>query len=972
LSRLARAKVTSHPVGDGNRGQVSGLVEDPPGQFWVATYENGGLSRGSLDRLARVTGVKELSESPFLVAGIRMRDGAVYFAGPKRLLLKEAGSERISGTVLASDPRSLCEGVDGSLWIGTGEGELRRLVDGVPQPVTNGIFPAAIIGLVRGLGASFWLATQGAGLFRWEAGRVQRWTTTEGLPTDNLRALHLDGDGTLWIGTVGGGLAWLEDGRMHSVNSRQGLGDDTATSQILDDGQGNLWLGCNRGIFRVPKRELRDVAAGKAADVHPLVLDESDGLVSPECTGGYSPAGLRGQSGTLYFSTVRGVVAVNPAQFAPAGSPPTVLIEAVVLDGKPLPLRGGKLSLPPGSRELEIRYTAFNFVKPEYIRFRHRLGGRNAEWVEAGKERSTQYFRLEPGEYLFQLTAANEDVRWNETGASLAILVQPFYWQTVWFRLVSMLLIMASGGVAVWGGLRARLRRAMERERLAIKLRESQEWLNLAADSAGVGLWGWDFRTSQIWATEQARMLYGFSADELIPFEKFLSKVHPDDLGQVAQASQVGLREGKEFRYDCRIVRPEGGIRWLRVRAKAFLTPSGEPERMTGVTLDITERKRIEQVLEESEARFRTVANTAPVLVWMAGTDKRCTFFNKSWLDFTGRAPEQELGDGWTEGVHPDDLAGCLKTYTEAFDARRPFTMEYRLRRHDGEYRWLSDHGVPQYDSERIFLGYIGSCLDLTERKQAEAELLRERAELAHVARVSTMGELAASVAHELNQPLGAILANAEAAELFLRQNPPALDDLRAILADIRKDDERAGEVIRRMRTLLSKHELERLPIEINSLVEDVLQLVSGDAALRGVSLTADLVPVLPKVAGDRVHLQQVLLNLILNGMDAMAGEPRERRRISIRTRLSADGQVELAVIDAGLGIPTDKLSRLFEPFYTTKPNGMGMGLSIARTIIEAHRGRIWAENNTSSGATFRISLPASSEGQGADDGAME
>jgi two-component system sensor kinase FixL len=236
--------------------------------------------------------------------------------------------------------------------------------------------------------------------------------------------------------------------------------------------------------------------------------------------------------------------------------------------------------------------------------------------------------------------------------------------------------------------------------------------------------------------------------------------------------------------------------------------------------------------------------------------------------------------------------------------------------------------------------------------------------ELAHTARVSTMGELAASVAHELNQPLGAILANAEAAELFLQQDPPALDELRAILADIRKDDERAGEVIRRMRALLRKRELERQPLDINSLVEDVLQMVSGDAALRGVSLAADLGPVLPQVSGDRVHLQQVLLNLILNGMDAMAGQPRERRRISVRTRLGADGRVELAVIDSGPGIEPDRLPRLFEPFYTTKPNGMGMGLSIARTIVQAHHGRIWAENNASGGAVFRIALPVSGEGQ--------
>jgi len=370
-------------------------------------------------------------------------------------------------------------------------------------------------------------------------------------------------------------------------------------------------------------------------------------------------------------------------------------------------------------------------------------------------------------------------------------------------------------------------------------------------------------------------------------------------------------------------------------------------------------RKRADQALRESEARFRTVANTAPVLIWMSGTDKLCNFFNKSWLDFTGRPLEAELGNGWAEGVHPDDLATCLKTYVESFDARRPFTMEYRLRRHDSEYRWMSDHGVPRYDAAQIFLGYIGSCLDITNRKSVEAELLRQRAELAHVARVSTMGELAASVAHELNQPLGAILANAEAAELFLEQKPPALDDLRAALADIRKDDERASEVIRRMRALLRKHELELQPLDINSLAEEVLQLVSADATLRRISLAADLLPFLPKIAGDRVHLQQVLLNLIINGMDAMHNQPRERRQIQVRTRLGGDGLVELAVIDLGHGIELNKFPRLFEPFYTTKPNGMGMGLSIARTIIKAHQGRIWAENNASNGAVFRILLPA-------------
>ena len=364
----------------------------------------------------------------------------------------------------------------------------------------------------------------------------------------------------------------------------------------------------------------------------------------------------------------------------------------------------------------------------------------------------------------------------------------------------------------------------------------------------------------------------------------------------------------------------------------------------------------------ETEARFGLMANAAPVLIWGSGPDKLCTFFNQPWLDFRGRPVEQELGNGWAEGVHPDDVAQCMKIYVECFDARRPFSMEYRLRRHDGEYRWILDKGVPHYDPHGNFQGYIGSCVDFTERKLAEAEALRRQTELAHVARVSTMGELVASIAHELNQPLGAIQTNAAAAELLLDRNPPDLKDLRAILADIRKDDLRASEVIRRIHAMLRKDEREWQPLNVNSVVEDVLRIIRSEAVMRKTVITTDLRGV-PLIQGDEIQLQQVLVNLVINGIEAMANEPPEKRELTVRTACNGENMVEVAVVDSGPGIPPDKLPLVFEPFFTTKANGLGMGLSITRTIIETHRGRVSAENNQAGGATFRFALPATNGG---------
>ncbi len=244
------------------------------------------------------------------------------------------------------------------------------------------------------------------------------------------------------------------------------------------------------------------------------------------------------------------------------------------------------------------------------------------------------------------------------------------------------------------------------------------------------------------------------------------------------------------------------------------------------------------------------------------------------------------------------------------------------------------------------------------QRRRAEAEILIQRMELAHVTRVSTMGQLASALTHELNQPLGAILRNAEAAEIFLQGRQPNLEEVRAILADIRRDDRRAGDVIDRMRTLFKRRSLVSSRLDLRNLVEDTVALVRPDAEARQIRLFVQISPLLPVVQGDRVHLQQVLLNLMLNGMDAMETTPRSRRSVTVRVGEAKDGNLQVAVSDCGTGIAPNDVTRIFEPFFTTKPDGMGMGLAISRTIIEAHGGAIRAENNAPGGTTFTFTLP--------------
>jgi PAS domain S-box-containing protein len=500
------------------------------------------------------------------------------------------------------------------------------------------------------------------------------------------------------------------------------------------------------------------------------------------------------------------------------------------------------------------------------------------------------------------------------------------------------------------------------RKRAERSLRDSEERMSLAAEAANLGMWVWDVVSDEVWMTDKGRALFGFPPGTRLDHAALIARVHPEDRAARALAIRHALKTQGEYAMEYRTLLPDGTVRWIGARGHCMKIGETKGARLLGVSMDVTAQKQAQEALRESEARFRTMANTAPVMIWMSGTNKLCTFFNKGWLDFTGRPLEQELGNGWAEGVHSEDLDRCYEVYVNSFDARQLFTMEYRLQRSDGEYRWVLDSGAPRFAPDGTFLGYIGSCIDITERKQAEAEALRHRAELAHLSRVAIMGEIAGSLAHELNQPLGAIVTNAGAGLRFLARDCLSGEQLREILEDIVADGRRASDVIRTIKGMMRKEAGARQLLHLNDVIAEVVRLTRSDALAHDCTVLTELHPILPKIGANLVQLQEVFLNLILNAFEASKEVPKVRRRVIIRTEYYGDGAVRASVRDFGTGVPADVPERVFDRFFSTKREGMGIGLFIARSIVVAHGGTLSAENAEGGGAQFWLQLPASKE----------
>lgn len=368
---------------------------------------------------------------------------------------------------------------------------------------------------------------------------------------------------------------------------------------------------------------------------------------------------------------------------------------------------------------------------------------------------------------------------------------------------------------------------------------------------------------------------------------------------------------------------------------------------------------KLSRDLHESERRMDLAAHAAKLgfWTWNLVTDD-------IWANETARrlfdVPNHEPVNStrFFQIVHPEDREAVREAIGKAIQGGLDYEKEYRVLLRTGDERWIAARGRVELSSQDKPITMRGVLLDITAQKRSDVELMQLRGQLAHAGRVSMMGQLASALAHELNQPLGAILRNAEAAELFMQADQPNLEEVRAIIADIRKDDQRAGDVIDRLRALLKRRDIESNALSASHLLDEVHALTRADAAARGVKLVVQSPTGLPLVRGDRVHLQQVLINLIINAMDALGESPSIDRQVRVEAKPIGTDFVQVSVMDNGLGIPIEKLSHVFDPFFTTKPHGMGMGLPISRTIIEAHGGTISAANLTEGGAVFRFTLP--------------
>ena len=766
---LVRGNVVSS-IGpkNGLRGnRVTSLFEDHAGRLWVGldnglvVYEHGRFTpihRPDGSPVGIVLAMTEDMDKNVWVAAIRppgrpaklicFRDGR---------FVKEISDQRLDVDSLAADPQS-------GLWLGLLHGGLGRYRNGQVQ-----IFPL-------------------------EHANAE------------VNQILANSDGSVLVATNEG----LEERRgdsQHSLDGKNGLPCNRIFTLVTDK-HSDLWLYAECGLIEIKSDDLQRWREHPDIKVNFDLFDAFDGALPYQPP--FSPIATRSNDGRLWFANDAVAQMIDPDRTLRNPIPPPVHIEDVVADRKSYSPQNG-LHLPALTRDLEIDYTGLSFVVPQKVQFRYKLDGYDRDWQDPQTRRQAFYSNLRPGNYRFHVIASNNSGVWNEAGAELDFNIAAAYYQTIWFRLLSVAAFLAF-------------------------------------------LWG----------------LY---------------------------------------------------------------------------------RLRVQQLREE-ERKLREAIETIPAMAWIAGPDGAVQFRNRRWVEYTGKSQLGNPEQVETIVVHPEDRDRIVRRRGASLASGEPFEEEMRIRRTDEEYRWFLTRAVPLRDKRGKVVKWYGVATDIQDRKDAE----QLRADLAHASRVSTMGELVASISHELAQPLTVTTANAKASLRWLQRDPPEVTEARKGTEKIIEAGALASEIISRLRSLYKKAPPKRELVAINEIIGEMARMLRGEARGHGVSIRTDLKDDLPMTVADRVQLQQVLMNLMLNGIEAMKDTGGV---LTVKSQLCEDGQIEIAIKDTGPGLPVGKADQIFDAFFTTKPQGSGMGLAISESIVESHGGRIWANGDGGRGATFHFALPA-------------
>jgi len=529
-----------------------------------------------------------------------------------------------------------------------------------------------------------------------------------------------------------------------------------------------------------------------------------------------------------------------------------------------------------------------------------------------------------------------------------------------WLIATAIVIVAVLAGVALaLARLEATRRRKATEENVTLHgdLLARDKKIRRLVDANIVGIIIWEVEGRILEANDEFLRMVGYDREDLAAGRLHRTTLTPPewrdrDARTVAELTRIGTAQPFEKEY----LRKDGSRVPVLIGGAMFEEGTGQG---VGFVLDLTERKRAVEALRQSEERFRTLVQFSFDVYWE--TDAQHRFIHQEFAESLADAPElgSEIGKTRWDVPHLEPDEEAWRKHRETLDAHLPF-RDFELARPapDGSKRYVSVSGLPVFDNTGRFVGYRGVGRHITERRLAEDAMRTMQAELAHVNRVTTMGELSASIAHEVNQPIAATVTNAQAALRWLRAQPPDLDEVRASLSRIAEDGKRAGNVISGIRALINKVPPRRDRFDLNEAVLEMVALTRSEVLNHGILLQTELAPGLPRVDGDRTQLQQVILNLILNAVEAMGGIDEGTRELRIATERQAAGGVLVTVRDSGPGLDPADVERVFQAFYTTKTKGMGMGLAICRSMVEAHGGRMWASANEPRGAVFQFTLP--------------